>query len=392
MVFDEVPGEVKRLSIAFSLSFLGSSMVWMFLPVFFEQHIENVFLVGVLTSVPAFTTLFMDIPVGNLLQRADSKLFTFIGLILFSIPGIFYITTLTVMMFVGKFVEGISKTLRWESGWYIAMEDSNIENESETLGVFTLGKNISDIIGPVIGGILAFYIGISFNLVLWFFLGVLSFIYFYMYVGFSTDNYKKAFKSLIKKKTYSDDIKHLRENWSSMRWAISLIFIFSIVSSFFWVAVPLILNDLGADYIVMGGLFGLVAIPRVFEVYFGKLADRYGWLRTVQFFSFCVIPVLFIISFMENIVVVGGLILLAMFFSTALNPSLHSYFDKSVSDEVEGEMVGFLELFKHSGQTLGPIIAGAVASRWSISTSFLAAGIISVLFFILVTYIRVFVE
>lgn len=392
MVFDEVPGEVKRLSIAFSISFLGSSMVWMFLPVFFEQHIENVFLVGVLTSLPALTTLFMDIPVGNLLQRADSKLFTFIGLILFSLPGIFYLTTLTVMMFIGKFIEGVSKTLRWESGWYLAMEDSNIENESETLGVFTLGKNISDIIGPVIGGILAFYIGIRVNLVIWFVLGVISFIYFHNQVGFSTDNSRKAFKSLIRKKTYSDDIKHLKENWQGIKWSISLIFIFSVVSSFFWVAVPLMLNDLGADYMLMGALFGLVAVPKIFEVYFGKIADRYGWLRTVQFFSFCVIPVLFITSFMENILIVGGLILLAMLFSTALNPSLHSYFDKCVSDEVEGEMVGFLELFKHSGQTLGPIIAGAVASKWSISTSFFAAGIISVLFFFLVTYIRAFEE
>ncbi len=387
-MFDSVPEEVKKLSIAFSLSFFGSSMMWLFLPVFFRQHVESVFLVGVLTSIPGVATIILDIPAGNLVQRMDSKLVTFAGLSLFVLPGIFYFTTLTVMMFFGKLIEGISKTLRWESGWYIAMEDSREENESETLGVFTLGKSISDVIGPIVGGLIAFYLGFRYNLLLWSLFGVLSAVFVFKFMGFSMEGSKKAMRSLFQKRTYKDDFRHFRENWRDMKWPVSMILLHALVFSFFWVAIPLLLEDIGANYMVMGALFGIVALPRTFQAFFGKLADKFGWLRTVQTSSFLMIIVLFIMGMLENILLVGVMILLARLCLTSISPSLHSLFDDSVADEYEGEMVGFLEFFKHLGHTIGPFMAGSVASRWSISASFFSASGVAVILFLIVSYLR----
>jgi len=71
--FDRVPPIAKYLSMVFLLSRLGSNTVWMFLPLFFEQQIESVFLIGIMTSVPSIITIILDIPMGNLVQRAGEK-------------------------------------------------------------------------------------------------------------------------------------------------------------------------------------------------------------------------------------------------------------------------------------------------------------------------------
>ncbi len=392
MVFDDVPGSIKHLSIVFALCYFGSSVIWMFLPVFFEQVVDNVFLVGVLTSIPAFTTLFMDMPIANMIQRMDAKFLAFTGVLMFSLPGLIYFTAFVPLLFLGKVVEGVSKTLRWESGWFLAMTESNSQNESESIAVFGLGKSVAEIFGPVIGGLVIFYFGFRHGLILWSLLGFSAAVFFYKYLGFSVDRLSDAFSSVFKKKTYSDDWKHLKENWESMRWAVMLILLQSFLFSFFWVAVPLMMEEIGANYIEMGVLFGLISIPSTLQVYVGRWADKVGWLNAVKVLSLILVPVLAITAFMESIVTAGLLILFSMALTISMGPVLHSFFDKSVDDSVEGEMVGVLELFKHSGQFLGPFMAGSVASAFGISNSFIFAAFLSLLLFSGVSFVSFFVE
>ena len=391
-MFDNVSEEVKKLSASFSISYLGRNMMWLFLPVFFKRHIASLFLIGILTSIPAFTNLLLDIPVGNLIQRASSRLVMIIGFLMFSLPGIMYFTTVPVLIVFGKVLEGISKTLRWDSGWYMAMKNSDKSAESESLSVFVIGKNISDIVGPVIGGFVAFYLGLRYNLAFWTIFGIFAAVYFYLTLGVDFDNFVSSLRSLFRSKTYQDDWNHLMADWSRMKWSVSLILVQSLIYSFFWVAVPLLLDELGANFLVMGTLFGIVAVPKAFQVYFGKISDFYGELRTVSWVSVFLIPVLFMMGIFESLWMIGLLVLVAMMFATALSPALHSYFDETTSDEFEGEMVGFLEFFKHAGQAIGPTMAGYVASVWSISASFYAAGIVGAVFLGLVTFVRYFVE
>jgi MFS family permease len=69
-----------------------------------------------------------------------------------------------------------------------------------------------------------------------------------------------------------------------------------------------------------------------------------------------------------------------------MSPAIHAIFDSACPDELEGEFVGFNQFFKHSGQAIGPILAGTIASLYGINASFLAAGFISFLIFLLTGY------
>jgi hypothetical protein len=62
---------------------------------------------------------------------------------------------------------------------------------------------------------------------------------------------------------------------------------------------------------------------------------------------------------------------------------IHSLFDFQAPEAIESELVGFLELFKHAGQAAGPLMAGAVASRWGMGAAFHAAAGVAFLLLLL---------
>ena len=120
--FDRVPPIAKYLSVVYLVSRLGMTTVWFFLPLFFEQQIESVFLIGIMTSLPAAIPILLDIPVGNLVQRAGEKIVIFIGLIMMLFPGLFYLTGIPVLLVAGKAFEGIVKAMIWNGGWSLSLK------------------------------------------------------------------------------------------------------------------------------------------------------------------------------------------------------------------------------------------------------------------------------
>lgn len=387
MELDRVPPIAKYLSVTFLLAWIGRSTVWNFLPIYFETHISSVFLIGIVMSLPSAIPLLLDIPVGNLVQRAGEKITIFLGLIGTIIPGLLYFTAIPALLVIGKAVEGLAKTFIWNGGWSISMKSASEDVESESLSVFLLGTNLALVVGPVIGGYLIASRGFPLTFGLWVFSAVLAVLVFYSYIGVHRKRgFIDSVGDLFHRKTYQDDWHHIRDNWSALRFPLSLVFLQSIIFSFYWLALPLMLSDVGAGFEMMGLIFGVAAIPKTFQFIFGDLADRTGRLRMMAVLSLLLTPVMIAMSFQSEIVVVGILFFVARTLSSGMSPVMHAVFDSRCPEELEGELTGFLEFFKHSGQTLGPIIAGTVASIWSINASFLAAGTVSAMIFGVVLY------
>lgn len=382
MEFDRVPSIAKYLSVIFLISRLGSNTVWMFLPIFFEMHIDSVFLIGVMTSIPAVIPLIMDIPVGNLVQRAGEKIVIFIGLTMNLMPGLFYLTGIPILLVVGKVFEGFVKSMIWNGGWTLTLKSSDSSAEAESTSVFLLGANLAAIIGPIIGGFLIASHGFNLTFAIWVFSAWLAALVFYLYVGLEgKKGFIESIEELFSRKTYTDDRKHLMENWESLKAPLSLILVYSVIFSFFWLAVPLLLEDMNASYEMMGVVFGLAALPKLFQVFFGDLGDKIGDLKVASVLSLLLVPVLVLMSFSSSIYVIGALFLLARLFVAGMSPLIHAFYDSQVPDEVEGEMTGFLEFSKHTGQAIGPTMAGTAASVGGIALSFQIAAVAAVLLF-----------
>lgn len=375
MKFERVPLIAKYLSVIFMVLWIGSSTVWNFLPIFIEQNIENVFLVGIITSLPAAIPILLDIPIGNLVQRAGARIVIFLGLLVAIAPPLMYLTAMPIFLVLGKAFEGLNKTLIWNGGWSLALEAPDENVESESISVFLLGVNLATVIGPVIGGFLIAGYGFPVTFWIWALTAILAIATFYTYVGIDTKmGLEQSLEKLFHRRTYLDDWHHIYDNWEALKLPLILIFTYSIIFSFYWLAIPLLLDKIGADFQTMGLIFGAAALPKAFQFIFGDLADKFGDLKLVTVLSVPLIIGLAVMSQVEQIWIIGILFFVTRTLSSGMSPAVHSMFDKATPDELEGELTGFLEFFKHSGQTIGPILAGTIASIWTINASYLSAA------------------
>lgn len=383
MDLDRVPSIAKYLSMVFLVSWLGRSTVWNFLPIFLEKHIASVFLLGIVTALPAIVPIILDIPVGNLVQKSGEKIVIFIGLLAAVLPPALYSTAVAPLLVLGKASEGVVKSLVWNGGWSLSLKSADSDVESEAVSVFLLGVNLALVLGPIIGGFLIASQGFYLTFKLWAFSSILGLLVFYSYIGIDRkEGLEKSVEELLHRSTYMDEWHHIKEHWHDLKFPFSLVFLYSIIFSFYWLAIPLLLDQINADFQTMGIIFGIAAIPKVFQFIFGDIADRIGKLKTLAILSLALTPVLVTMNFISDVMLVGGFVFVARTLSSGMSPAIHAVFDSRVPEEIEGEMTGFLELFKHSGTALGPILAGAVASMWSINASFLAAAGVSLLIFL----------
>ena len=377
MDLDKIPDIAKYLSVVFLFAWIGRSTVWNFLPVFFKQHVESVFLIGLMTSLPSLVPIFFDIPVGNLVQKVGEKFVILLGLTTAVLPGIMYFTAVPFLLVAGKAFEGLAKVFIWNGGWSLSMKSADEEVESESLSIFLLGVNLAVVIGPIMGGFLIESYGFQLPFMLWIFASAFSILVFYSYIGLEIkQSISDSVEDLLHRKTYSDEWHDVKENWDELWFPFALTFLYSIIFSFYWLAIPLLLDQVGTGYIMMGIIFGVAAIPKVFQFLFGELADRFGRMKVLSGLALLLTPVLVSMSFFTNVLALGVLFFVARTFSSGMSPVIQTEFDARCPDELEGELTGFFEFFKHSGQSIGPTLAGGVASIWSLQVSFLmAAGV-----------------
>jgi MFS family permease len=386
MELQRIPKIAKYLSVVFLFAWIGRSTVWNFLPIFFENHM-SVFLVGVATSLPSAITLLLDIPTGNLIQRAGEKVVIFFGLVTAIFPPLMYYLALPATLVAGKGLEGFAKLFIWNGGWSLSLKSSDEDVESETVSVFLLGVNLAVIIGPIIGGYLIASNGFGVTFGLWVFTSTVAVMVYLAYIGIEREEgLRQSFEEVLERRTYTEEFEDLRQSWDKLRFPFSLIFLYSIIFSFYWMAIPLLLEKVSGDFRVMGIIFGVAALPKAFQFLFGGLADRIGQVKLLAILSLVLTPVLLAMNFVTNTLLIGAMFFVARTLSSGMSPAIHAIFDSGSPDELESEFVGFNEFFKHLGQTIGPVMAGTVASIWSINVSFLAAGGISAAIFALALY------
>lgn len=380
MHLDRIPKVAKYLSVVMLFAYLGRSAVWFFLPVFFKQHIGSVFLIGIITSLPAAVPILLDIPASNLVQRAGEKIVIIMGLSAAILPGFFYITAIPALLVLGKVVEGLAKTLIFNGGWSLSLRTSDSDVEAETASIFLLGLNLSVIIGPLFGGYIIESRGFNPLFGIWILTAILGVILFYRYIGIATRKpFMESVEELFQRSTYLDDLDHFRDHAEDLRKPLTLSFLYSLLLSFNWLVIPLLLDQMGASFIEMGIVFAIAGIPWLFQFLFADLSDRIGWMKVVAGLSLLVAPILFYLGTVQNVYLLAGGFILAKVLFSGLSPAIHGLFDSRTPEEVEGEMTGFLEVIKHSGQALGPFLAGTIASIWSLNASFIGAGVIAIM-------------
>lgn len=377
-----MPRIAKYLSAIFLLTYFGRHLVWKFLPLYFEIHIDSVLVIGVLMALPAAVPLLFDIPVGNLVQRVGERAVILLGMLFGLVPGALYLLATPIALAAGKAAEGLSKSFVWTGSWSLTLKAADDEVESTSISVFLLGTSLASIVGPAIGGYLIASYGYRLPLMFWVGSAGIGLLLFLGYVGPGRmREMPGSISDLFHRTTYADEWEDMHEYWAPIRLPLLLILGFSVLKSFFWLAVPLLLDAIGTDLPTMGLIFGLASLPYAFQFVFGEAADRYGSLPVTALLALAAVPFLVAMAAVTDTYVIGGLYLGASLVVAGMSPPIHALFDRGIPNEVEGELTGVLETAKHLGQTAGPLMAGAVTSYYGLDMAFVAAAAVAALLF-----------
>lgn len=147
---------------------------------------------------------------------------------------------------------------------------------------------------------------------------------------------------------------------------------------------PVYANDLGANGIYVGLIFGAFAISRsIFLPVFGRLSDFKGRKPFIVtgLFVYTIISIAFIFS--DNI---ESLIILRFIHgagSAMVLPVVQAYVGEITHEGSEGYSMGLFNLSMFLSLSLGPLIGGVIKDVWTLDAAFVSMGILSAIGLIL---------
>jgi MFS family permease len=151
---------------------------------------------------------------------------------------------------------------------------------------------------------------------------------------------------------------------------------------------PVYAHDLGASGFYIGMIFGSFSLARTcFLPYFGRLSDQKGRkpLIVPGLLAFTVISFGFI--FLKE---VNSLIVLRFFqgiASAMLMPIIQAYVGDITPTGKEGFTMGLFNMSMFCGLSIGPLLGGVIHDRFSLQTTFVCMGLLSLIGFFLCLFL-----
>ncbi len=352
---------------------LGGGAVFFLLPLLVSKLSDNLLLVGFMVALPSLSSLFFDIPTGELADCVGRKRLIVCGLfgmLLFSaflplassIPSLF-----VLLLLLGFFNQLINVPVR-----SYVMDIAPKDKSSEYFGLLVTGMQLGFAVGPIIGGLLLsgnFSGGVCLISLLYAVTSVVSMLLVWFGVP-ETVKEKKGLVCGIKSVVTKDKIfmKGLLE-YRALKSAGLLIFLltlaFIVTDGVIWAIEPLY-NDLGIGSETVGVILSMFVIPFVlFQIPAGILADRVG--KTKVLIAGLLLAGSFFILF--------GLtrdVYLMMFSAFAATtglalaiPAADGLLTDASTGKDKGCVVGVWDTAEDLGYLIGPILGGLIAEAYS---------------------------
>ena len=382
--FDKIPEDIKKMSVIFFVYLFGVKGISFFIPVYINEVIDSYGLAGLIVSLFGIGMVFLDIPIGEMLDKVGRKTLLYLGLIFRTISGVLYAFAFGVpLLILARVSDGLGVSFSWDSAWTLARDKSPEGLESESLAIFTIGTILASIVSPIFIGFLAMRTGLR---VLFYFMTASSFItlilaYFFIKDGFEKkEKIKDGIKDIVKKdKLMKKSFKDVKKLGKRGLVPLFLALFYSINLSIIWFIVPLFARALNADYFLTGLLFGVMYIPGLLRYWFSELSDFFGDARVIYYFSLAGVIFAIPLIFIKSIWLLFILVVAFMTIMQGQNPSLGALLTKVSPKEEMGELTGVFQTFKHIGFFLGPFLAGAIAEFFWISAPFALSAFILIL-------------
>lgn len=379
---------VILLFVMFIFNFGYSSLIPIF-PVYFKSHGMTAIMVGFLLSLYAITKALVHIPSSFVLDKFYKDRILEFCFLLFGILFIFYYLSNKVISFaIIRFIEGVVAGISFPVIYSLLSSNIKQNKRGEYMGIFTTISSLGLAVGPLLTGMFI-KLNIATNKT-FLIAAILSFLGSGLIYVFY-DHKDEIFQKNIYDNEEHSMFSFFKNNFVFLLGVGIIGFIGDFIFSSISMSVPMIFDNVYSGSSEYGAF--LLSINFIVFTFFspfaGKIIDKLGTEKCLNFSIIGICILFFIIFIIENRIIFIILLTLEFFFASLLFTSNQvKAMELETQINASGKIFAIVGTFQSIGFSVGPLLTG-VTYDYNIKFSFLLTSILmGVILFVRMMFIK----
>lgn len=389
----KLPAEIDGMTnhlwviiIGISIYSLSWAMVNPIFPLYLKQIAGNYTWVGILFSLLYVTSIFLSIPIGNLIDRVNNTKLCAYGMFTYPLMVIAYIASsffgIGLLIFT-RATHSFTNMVVWLPVQNEIRTGGSKKKSPEIFAVYHFFLTVVAIMGGIALVVLVYFSIITESNLELTFIPVIP-LSLFVGIWFLKQPKRKKYESLLegtkdvikKDRLFGKEIKDLKKYNRAIFIILMFVFFISITSVITMLFTPLLADSLNLDLMGIVLLFVLVKIPLLFCFFTHRLDKRFGEVNLVYALFLIVAVMLIAASYFQEISPLFFLIFFVIGACEAVAiPIVNGMLTQITPKSKQGETTGLHNTVLKGGLFVGPILGGMIADVYSISSLFSVAGV-----------------
>jgi len=356
-----------RLYLSVFVASLGLAMYTVFIPVFAQTFGATFFDLGLIGAVGALATATIPGLAGHMADRTD-RLRVFQASLIINVLATFFLIFCHSVFDIAalRLVGGVGLGIFWPMGEALASDLAPADRRVREMGRYSISMAMGLLIGPSIGGYVAQNFGYTSLFVISSAVISISLLQSVLWV---TPLYPKQVSTRTEKS--DGNVRIIRSILPVYMMLICYGVVWGLISSIF----PGYVNSIGINAILIGYLFSAFGVTRILSLATAHRYLKFGekqMLATAAAMIFFGILILgafpYFITFLVGMMIIGVSVGIVF-------PITSSLISHHFPDEKRGAAMGSYETAVNTGETLGPYVAGVLASLVNITSGLMLMSV-----------------
>ncbi len=361
---------ITKLGVTYVFLSIGISLAATIWSVYLNSFLNNISLVGFLTSLFTVIEVFAYLILIPLIEKTNKAKMFIVSLVFFAISYLLLsvYSNIYVVIILGILI-AIFSSLRVTLAGLVVRDNTEDDSVSKSEGVIYALLNSAWFVGPLIAGYLAKVYGFS---SVFFFAAVFVLMSIFVFNFFRIKDNRKT-KNL-DKHIFRVVIEFFKNRERTLTYILTLSV--SFWWTFIYVYMPIYIVDKGYGALLLGFFLAGVSVPLIFCDYIsGKIANKRGF-KKLFFVGFISLGTLAISCFfISNIYVVSGLLILASVSVSMIEPTSEAYFLDIIEEDERDKYYSIYTTSVNVGSLVGSLPAAALLLFLPFNSLFLYFGI-----------------
>ncbi|MFP4111749.1 MAG: MFS transporter [Candidatus Woesearchaeota archaeon] len=379
----KLPKAIKKISLIFLVYMFGWGIVIPFQSIYIKEILGSYSSLGIITFLLYVTSTLWCIPLGAFMEKVSKK-WTLVAIFFFYMfmgPWFLILSGFLSVLFF-RMYHGVLMSSVWTTAESFMREHSSKNKTSESIGFFDSSFGLGIVLGCVAGGFLMSMIG---NMM---YLSVTAFALLALILAilFLPELKKRPYffrgiKAVFRKGSLLSGYGEVKKDKELVK-LLAITFLLVMAAGIVTLLLPLFVYEMGSNYIFIGLIVAASNLPRVFESFFSRIADKNSKRSMILIGSTYSISFFLLVFFTKSITV---LFILAFFISLSfsiIRPSIEGAMTTIIPRKKISRISGVISTIKMTAEGMGPLIGGFISDIFGVKYVFLLGAFIMLLLFI----------